>query len=83
VGKRTFAIALLSILAAILLAVVTAGGDRDSIAGHIPGSRPPLPTTGLVPDGNNLSVLEGVMHLSECSVPLGQGYQNTSQSLPE
>ncbi|HQZ90801.1 MAG TPA: hypothetical protein PLR44_12180 [Thermomicrobiales bacterium] len=59
-GKSTFAIALLAILTAVLLAVVTAGGDRDSIAGHIPGSRPPLPTTGLVPEGNNLPVLATV-----------------------
>lgn len=59
-GKSAFAIALLAIFASVLLAVLTASGARDSVAGHIPGSRPPLPTAGPAPDGNNPPLLETV-----------------------
>lgn len=59
-GKRNFVIALLAMLTIAILVSVAAGGAGDSVAGHIPESRPPLPTVGPVPDGNNFPVLATV-----------------------
>ncbi len=59
-GKRNFVITLLAMLMTAILVSIAAGGASDSVAGQIPGSRPPLPTVGPAPDGNNPPVLETV-----------------------